>query len=85
MMARRAEFMVHILPSELNSYATDIISMLFYVVGCRLLQPYYEEYYDLGNNAMKSAETKPTFQKNVSLPSSGSKISQAKNQLVVGS
>jgi hypothetical protein len=37
------------------------------------IENYYEELYLLGYNALYSAEFQPTFQRNISPPSSGSK------------
>jgi hypothetical protein len=41
----------------------------------------YEEYYLLGYNVMWSIESQPTLRRNISPPSSGLRISQARNQL----
>jgi hypothetical protein len=38
-----------------------------------------EEFYHLGNNAVKSVESQPAFRRNMSPPSSGSKNKPSKN------
>jgi hypothetical protein len=41
----------------------------------------YEKYYLLGYNAVYSVESKPTFRRKINPPSSGIRISRARNQL----
>jgi hypothetical protein len=41
---------------------------------------YFEEYYHLGYNTLQTVESQPTFRRNLSPPSSGPKISRARNK-----